>query len=209
MSTASVANAFVASTTIESAKVNENFQDLVAFLNTSVVQSDGSTPMSGALTLPGVPTSALHAATKSYVDAATSPGAMTTWLPTLTQSAIVAKTNNDSKYIKIGRFVFCQWHLTVTGSGTAANIVQVSLPVAGRNAGQELFLGGHAEIYDTSALTHYQGAPVLFGTGTAMAFRPSAVDVGLGFQYLGLGDFSAGLAVGDVVRGSAIYEAAS
>lgn len=49
MSTASVSNTFVASTTAESAKVNTNFSDLVNFLNNSVIHRDGTKAMTSNL----------------------------------------------------------------------------------------------------------------------------------------------------------------
>lgn len=68
MATASVTNTFTNATTAEAADVNQNFSDLVSFINTNAIQKDGSTSMTAALTLSGDPTSANHAARKSYVD---------------------------------------------------------------------------------------------------------------------------------------------
>lgn len=76
MATASVTNTFVASTTIAAARVNENFSDLVSFLNASVVHVDGSKAMADDWSMGGNlinsvadPVSAQDAATKAYVDA--------------------------------------------------------------------------------------------------------------------------------------------
>lgn len=51
MATASVTTDFVNGTIIESAEVDQNFTDLVTFLNVSVVHVDGSKAMTGLLTL--------------------------------------------------------------------------------------------------------------------------------------------------------------
>lgn len=69
MATASVTYSFVNSTTAQGPEVNQDFNDLVTFLNNSVVHVDGSKAMTGALSLPGNPTSALQATPKQYVDA--------------------------------------------------------------------------------------------------------------------------------------------
>lgn len=67
MATAAVTNTFVASTTASASEVNTNFTDLVDFLNTEVIQVDGSRSMDNPLTVV-TPTDTLHAATKGYVD---------------------------------------------------------------------------------------------------------------------------------------------
>lgn len=68
MATADVTYSFTAHTLGESAQVDTNFQDLVDFLNTEVVQRDGTTVMTGQLSLVGDPTDDSHAARKAYVD---------------------------------------------------------------------------------------------------------------------------------------------
>lgn len=70
MATSSVSYSFVNGTTADASQVNQNFTDVVNFLNNSVVHKDGSVTMTGALTLPASdPTSANQATRKSYVDA--------------------------------------------------------------------------------------------------------------------------------------------
>lgn len=60
---------FAAATTIESAKVNTNFDDIVAHINGSLVHKDGSVTMTGALTLPASdPASDNVASRKAYSD---------------------------------------------------------------------------------------------------------------------------------------------
>lgn len=71
MATASVTYTFTPGGNADGTQVNTNFSQLVAFLNGSVVQTDGSASMSGQLTLLGSdPVAANHATRKSYVDAA-------------------------------------------------------------------------------------------------------------------------------------------
>lgn len=69
MATASVTYSFTASTTAVSAQVNQDFTDLVTFLNNQVVQVDGSKAMTAPLSLAASdPVSANQAARKAYVD---------------------------------------------------------------------------------------------------------------------------------------------
>lgn len=68
MATAAVTYTFVDGTTASAPQANQNFSDLVNFLNGSVVHKDGSVAMTGNLTLPGNPASALQATPKQYSD---------------------------------------------------------------------------------------------------------------------------------------------
>lgn len=59
---------FIAATTIEPSEVNQNFDDIVSFVNESVAHLDGPT-FTGPVVLPAVsPTSDNHAARKKYID---------------------------------------------------------------------------------------------------------------------------------------------
>lgn len=70
MATASVTNTFTTGTPALASKVNENFTDLVDYLNDEAVDKDGTTTMTGLLTLHSTdPTTSNHATRKSYVDA--------------------------------------------------------------------------------------------------------------------------------------------
>ncbi len=60
---------FVAGSAAVADQVDAEFDQIVAYLNASVVLKDGTVAMTGALTLPADPTLALQASTKQYVDA--------------------------------------------------------------------------------------------------------------------------------------------
>lgn len=63
---------FVPDTDAKAAEVNKNFDDIIAFLNNSVVHTDGSKAMTGLLMLPATdPSDDNHAVRKAYVDART------------------------------------------------------------------------------------------------------------------------------------------
>jgi hypothetical protein len=128
-------------------------------------------------------------------------GGWTTYTPTLTQSAAVTKTVTYAKYEKVGRMVSVSWLLDVTGTGTAANAVTVSLPFT---AATSLLMGGSGMIYDSSANTIYPGLISLASTTTA-SYIDATTTTGAG-QALGNVTFTAALASGDAIRGSITYE---
>lgn len=127
-------------------------------------------------------------------------GAWTSYTPTLTQSGAVTKTVTSSSYTKVGRTVTYQFVLTVTGSGTGANAVTVSLPFTAANTGTK---GGGLTIFDASASTFY--------TVTARLYDPTHVS-GVPYNsanWIGATGFTAALAAGDLVEGTVTYEATS
>ena len=75
IATAAVTNTFADATPVEAADFNQNFSDLVSFLNASVIQVDGSVAATGDIPLGGnkitglgTPVADTDAATKLYVD---------------------------------------------------------------------------------------------------------------------------------------------
>lgn len=130
--------------------------------------------------------------------------AYSTYVPTLTQSATVTKTVNWARYQQFGKTIHGQVNLSITGSGTASNAVVAGLPVATTaNLGTNDNLGV-AFIYDASATTKYR-AFVQFQSTTSVRFLTlhSTSD-----NLLGVVDFTAGLAVNDVLVYQFTYEAA-
>jgi len=129
-------------------------------------------------------------------------GAWTSWTPTLTQSGAVTKTVDEAKYMKVGRIVHLAIDLSVTGSGSASNVVEISnLPFAAAAANAKAI--GVAFIFDASAADNHTGIAFLEST-TQIRFLATRVSGVLGTQ-----QFTAALASGDAVRMSATYEAAS
>lgn len=127
--------------------------------------------------------------------------AWTAYTPTLTQSGAVTKTVTVGKYQRIGRLVYCQFSLAVTGPGTASNIVLVGLPVA---AAAGSVPGGVFWINDASAGINYVGAASVSAGAVGGLVNGVA-----GFMGQATGSFSAALASGDAVLGCYMYEAAS
>lgn len=130
-------------------------------------------------------------------------GAWTTYTPTLTQSGAVTKTVTYAAYMKIGRLVIGNVALSVTGTGSAANIVLIGLPqTSGTSA---LISPGSGYIFDSSASALYKGVVTLNSTTTVSLAATTTTTGGR----LGTEAFTAALASGDLIAVSFMYEAAS
>ena len=128
-------------------------------------------------------------------------GAWTSWTPVVTQGVNVTVTNTRSRFARYGRTIHFQTRLAVTGTGTAANVISITLPAtaASSNVG-----AGGGNIVDLGASTYHVGE-VEFTSTTAFSLIPA---VG-GVNYLGAVGFTAALAAGDTITVSGTYEAAS
>jgi hypothetical protein len=131
-------------------------------------------------------------------------GAWSTWSPTLTQSGTVTATTNTAAFGRWGRLIVAVFRLTVTGTGTASNAVTVSLPVTAARTNDYV---GAGAIYDNSATLNY-GANIALNSSTTVAFNAQANQSGPDVR-LGVAQFTAALAVNDIVSGFVVYEAAS
>ena len=130
-------------------------------------------------------------------------GAWQSYTPTVTQSGSVTVTNTRSRFARYGRTIHVSVKLTVTGSGTASNAVNISLPVTA--ASTDAAAAGSGSIFDTSVTVDHRGLPFLNST-TVFAFVPTANTAS---GALGANGFTAALAVGDVISAGFTYEAAS
>lgn len=164
-----------------------------------------TTPVTGTT----ISTTAFGVKVKDNFDAAFPLGvaAWTAYTPTLTQSATVTKTVTYANYQRVGRLIFAQVYLTVTGAGTAANAIVIGLPVAVARGGTQPFEVGTATVFDSSANLAYKGNVILTNVAntTAVWVRAS----GTSTNVLGAADFTAALASGDTVAMTIQYEAAS
>lgn len=130
--------------------------------------------------------------------------AWTAFTPTLVQSVTVTKTVTYARYQRIGRTIFAQVDLLVTGAGTAANGVVVGLPVPSvAFAGLEV---GTALIYDASANLTYRAIAELSTSPAGVLMRGANSTVN---GFLGTDAFAAGLGAGDIVRYGINYESAT
>jgi len=126
-------------------------------------------------------------------------GTWNTYTPTLTQSNAVTKTVTYARYCQIGKTIIANVSLAVTGSGTASNNVNISLPVTAVSVTNGTI--GSGFIGDNSAAINYTGSAYLLSTTTA-----ALVDDG-GAGLLGVTGFTAALANNDVVSFHLCYEA--
>jgi len=134
--------------------------------------------------------------------AATSGVAYTSFTPVLTQSAVVAKTITYSKYTQIGKEVHFQGLLAVTGSGTANNIITVSLPVTAATGTNRPAGGGY--VFDGA--NNVPGLAILNST-TSIDFMETITKAAVFLGQTGA-SFAVGLTAGMTVGFDVTYEAA-
>lgn len=139
MSTSSVQYTFHNGTTADANQVNQNFSDIVSFLNNEVVQRDGSVLMTGPLVLSGAASSGLQAV--PYSQHENGPSALRIGSATLTNTqAGLSMTSWGTEKVVItnpGRQVtvlaqLSGW-LTITSgtAGLASVDVQVEISLNG------------------------------------------------------------------------------
>jgi hypothetical protein len=127
-------------------------------------------------------------------------GGLISWTPSVVQSGAVTTTNVSSLYSRVGRMVTAWFSLSVTGSGTGANTVTISLPVPpATNPGAV----GTATIFDTSATARWKGVAAITSGTIAIWAASNAV------AFFGVTDFTAGLAAGDTLEGCVTYIASA
>lgn len=128
--------------------------------------------------------------------------AWTSWTPAVTQPGSVTVTNTRSRYARYGRTIHFTVNLSVTGSGTGANDIVISLPVTAAATGPAV---GSGQVVDTSAGTAHRCIIGLNST-TSFVMQPTATTA---TGALGSTGMTAGLASGDTIEVSGTYEAAS
>lgn len=134
-------------------------------------------------------------------------GALTAWTPAITQSGGVTCTVTRAVYTRNGRWISGTFYLVVTGTGSASNVVTISLPVTAVGNNGDYFVG-NGKIYDASTTFGHVSIMVLHSS-TTMKFE--VVQGGSVDAYLGAAGstFTAALASGDVCTGQFQYEAAA
>jgi hypothetical protein len=101
--------------------------------------------------------------------------AFTSWAPTLTQGVAVTFTNNDSKYLRIGKLVVAYTSITASSSGTAGQTVTLGFGAGGTalpTARASTSIFGSYRFLDAGA-TNYVGT-VIGNTTTAVIFYKDA-----------------------------------
>jgi hypothetical protein len=142
----------------------------------------------------GVP---LPAATLNTIGAA-----WETWTPTVTQSVnVTINASSFAKYARINKTVFISVYLLISGTGTGANAVRMSLPIASKDASGQLI--GSGFIFDASATNLYLVTSPTTST-TSIGFYANQSGTGAEFGVVP----NIGLAVNDQIRVVGFYEAA-
>lgn len=131
--------------------------------------------------------------------------AWTSYTPTLTQGATVAKTVTYAKWQRTGRMITVEGILSVTGSGTSSTGVEIGLPVAAALGGGSNGVIGTGMIYNVSTSFLFKGIADLLTTSTFCLRTVHSTSAAA----LGAASFTGGLASGDQVRFSVTYEAAT
>lgn len=133
-------------------------------------------------------------------------GAWTSWTPAVVQSGSVTATVTRGKYARYGRTIHFSALLSITGTGTAANDITVSLPVTAATTVGSNSVIGVGQLYDASANIVYHGP--LIATSTTVVKILAISGAGAPF-YLGSGSFTAALANTDSITVSGTYESAT
>lgn len=144
-----------------------------------------------------------HPAGTFWVHAPTTTDWGTDWAaftPTITQAVTVAATIVLSRYERRHNTVTWQFDLNVTGSGTSSNEISINLPATPLSISNEV---GAGFVFDSSASALYK-ATIHLASGNRIRFRyTGSTNSGA----IGAADMTAGLANGDIIRGTVTYEA--
>lgn len=131
------------------------------------------------------------------------PDAWVAYTPTLTQNAAVTKTVTSARYMKVGRMVTVEVLLTVTGTGTANERIELGLPLAAATPiGRR---GGTLTVTNDSGPNNFVGAAELISTTVVACVTNN------NSNYLGEASsaFDQALAADDLVTLNLTYEAAA
>ena len=141
--------------------------------------------------------------------AAAHGSAWTTFTPVVEQDTgnSVAVTVNTARYRQIGKIVFFEVGMTVTGTGNANNEIITTLPPVAPQAdwyGVPMIFGS-GFVEDNSAGFLYPCFGVIV---SSTAYRLRSTASGIGTAFLGNNQFTAALTASDLIRFSGWYEAA-
>ena len=121
------------------------------------------------------------------------------WTPTITQNVNVTYTNQTSRYGQVQKIVVAQTYMTITGAGTGANNIEVSLPLSANIAN---LICAQGFMYDASAAQVYVLTGLTSGNTKAIFYTTNASASAFGQSP------NIALAVNDQLRLQFMYEAA-
>lgn len=101
----------------------------------------------------------------------------TTWTPSATGlvqgGATPTFTTNFARTVQHGKFAMITFHCTITGAGSAANVILMTLPVSLTMAAYATFTSIGSFVYSDASVTGYSGSAV-FNTATTVGFQVSS-----------------------------------
>lgn len=130
-------------------------------------------------------------------------GAWTSYTPVLTQSSVVTKTVTYAKYEKVGRMVTVNVNLALTGSGTAASAINITIPFTAATSG--LIVG--SGVWNDNGTGFYPFIAGLATTTTIQCWDATQAATNI---LAGAGSVTtAAMASGDTIQFCATYESAT
>jgi hypothetical protein len=115
----------------------------------------------------------------------------TDWAPVVSQGPAVAATVQRARSYRSGKLLIAHFRLNVTGTGTSANGIVVSLPATVNDIED---VGGTIQVFDASAATNHLGMITGATTTTFIGIEAGGT--------IGTGPLAFGLANGDAIRGT-------
>lgn len=134
-------------------------------------------------------------------------GVFTSWTPAVYQpsGAAIAATVYRGSYTQIGKWCTTEMHVGISGTGTAGQLIEMSLPQPASGIGGQV-LNGKAWLYDDSGNLFYYPAAIILASPTRIRFA-SATLINNG-GVLGSSDFTQAISTGDVLSVAVTYQVA-
>lgn len=124
--------------------------------------------------------------------------AWTTWTPSAKQGATPTQNVTRAKYLKVGKLVFANFDIAITGAGTAGNAITLDYSGIGTSAAATASFGGFRH-FDTG-VTNYVGIAIGAST-TTLQFYVDAYGANHGQQPVNFSN-------GDIFQGWFVTELA-
>lgn len=191
---------------IQASWANANVRDQVVtpFANAAARTSAVTAPIEGMLTWLS-DTDSLEVYTGSAWLQVAGGAAGLSWSPSIVQGATPTLTVSRATYHRQGRRISGDAYVTLTGAGTAGNIVTITVPVAMATASANTIVGT-GWIFDQSLGVFHYGILMRSSSTTVNFLIPAQASAA---TYLGTAGFTAAFAASDVVSIQFDYESAS
>lgn len=170
---ASVTYTFTNGATADAGQVNQNFTDLVNYLNTNLMAADGSVAMTGLLSLYGSdPSSSNHATRKSYVDTRDTKAWMRVAAGSLTMNTVSAfnTTYYSTSSVTLTNPSIGALNIIAIGEITGSNIesngwIHLGVGIS-TDGGSSYTAGPLYRVCSTDESQQWSGTPIAYATNT-------------------------------------------